>query len=204
MTRMLRLTREDKLEVVDALTAAFYDYPVMRFVLNTKGSEYDEQVRVLIGFFCEARFAKEGHVIGIRDENSLIAVGLIDEAVQKPWHSREAEQIRLKEAIGGEAYSRLEVYETVSSQAEPEAPHYFLGMLGVHPEHQGKGYSRKILDAVKKMSVQDQRSCGVCLSTERQENVSLYEHFGYSVIAEMTIDHLHSWCMFLPTLPFTR
>ena len=200
---MIRLTRENKLEAVDALTAAFYDYPVMRYVLSTNGTEYDTQVRALVGFFCEARFAKEGHVIGIRDENSLIAVGLVDEAVQKLWSEREAEQLRLKEAIGENAYSRLELYETLSSRGEPQAPHYFVGMLGVRPEHQGKGYARQILNTVKEMSIQDHQSTGVCLSTEQPDNVSFYEHFGYRVIAEIKIDELHSWCLFLPTLPFT-
>jgi GNAT superfamily N-acetyltransferase len=196
---MDRLTRENKLEVVNTLMAAFYDYPVMRFVLKTKGAEYDEQVTALIAFFCEARLAKEGLVMGIRNENRLIAVGLVDEAVQKPWHEWEAEHLRLKEAIGDEAYSRLELYETLSSRAEPQEPHYFVGMLGVLPEHQGEGHARKILDAVKDLSIQDQRSAGVCLSTERLENVSLYEHFGYRVIAEVKIDQMQSWCMFLPT-----
>jgi GNAT superfamily N-acetyltransferase len=125
----------------------------------------------------------------------------VDTTERKRWHDMEAEQMRLKEAIGPDAYSRLELYETVSSQAEPQAPHYFVGMLGVHPDYQGKGYSRRILDAAKEMSVRDRRSTGVCLSTEDRKNVSLYEHFGYRVIAEMKIDKLKSWCMFLPTLP---
>jgi GNAT superfamily N-acetyltransferase len=200
---MIRLTRENKPEVVELLTLAFYDYPVMRYVLSSKGAEYDTQVRDLIGFFCEARFAKEGYVIGIRQDDSLIAAGLIDDTEQKRWHDMELQQKNLRAAIGAEAYSRLEAYETVSSQAEPQAPHYFVGMLGVHPDHQGKGYSRQILEATREMSVRDRRSTGICLSTEDRKNVEFYEHFGYRIIAEMKIDKLRSWCMFLPTLPHT-
>jgi hypothetical protein len=107
----------------------------------------------------------------------------------------------LKAVIGNEAYSRLELYERVTAAAEPQTPHYFLGMLGVTKQNHGKGYSRPLLDEVKRMSASDSGSTGVCLTTEDEANVCLYQHFGYQVISESDIDELHSWCMFLPTRP---
>jgi GNAT superfamily N-acetyltransferase len=197
--KLQRLTRKEKNEAVEVLASAFHDYPVMRFVLKTKGEEYATQLKALMEFYCEARLEKNRPVLGIREEDSLVAVALVDETSLKPWAEMQTELLRLKETIGEEAYSRLELYERLSGRGEPAASHHFLGMIAVRPEHQGKGYSRFLMDAVKQMSAEDPQSNGVCLSTEDPENVRLYEHFGYRIIAEIDIEELHSWCMFLST-----
>ncbi len=194
-----RLTREQKGEVVEVLMSAFHNYPVMRFVLKTSGEEFLAQLKVLMEFYCEARLAKNRPVVGVRKDDLLVAAALIDETSLKPWAEMESELNRLKQVIGAEAYARLELYEKMSSRAEPDTPHHFLGMIAVRPEYQGKGYARFLLDTVKGMAMADTKSTGVCLSTEDLENVSLYRHFGYRVIAEVDIGDLHSWCMFLPT-----
>src|SRR5688572_23100538 len=129
----------------------------MRFVLKTEGTVYEKQLNALVGFFCEARYAKDGIVLGIQDRNEWVAAALIDEAIQKPWPDMENELGGLKQEIGEEAFARLELYEKMSSRAVPQDPHYLIGMIGVHPEHHGKGYARAILDRVKELSLRDRR-----------------------------------------------
>jgi ribosomal protein S18 acetylase RimI-like enzyme len=199
---IVKLTREQTPEAVEVLLSAFRDYPVMRFILkNTRAEDYDQQLRAILGFYCEARFAKNRPVLGILQEDSLIAVTLIDESSLKPWAEQQTELDRLRAAIGEEAYSRLELYETITARAEPAEPHYFVGMIGVRPEHHGKGYGKILLNEARKLSERDPRSIGVCLTTEDEQNVKFYQHCGYHIIAETDIDReLHSWCMLLPTL----
>jgi ribosomal protein S18 acetylase RimI-like enzyme len=197
-----RLTREQKPEAVSVLISAFHDYPVMCYALkDISGTDYDRRLRAIIEFYCEARFAKDRPVFGIRENDLLVAVTLIDETSLKPWAELESELNRLKAAIGERAYRRLELYEAITGRSEPSEPHYFVGMIGVRPDHHGKGYGRILLNEAKKMSEADPRSIGVCLSTEDKENVKFYQHCGYHIIAEADIaNELHSWCMFLPTL----
>jgi GNAT superfamily N-acetyltransferase len=71
-------------------------------------------------------------------------------------------------------------------------------MIGVLPGHRGKGIARELLDAVKEMALQHPSSAGICLSTEDASNVPFYQKFGYNIIAEVDVEDLHSWCMFLP------
>lgn len=52
-------------DAVTVLCDAFYDYPVMRYVLRPS-SEYDHRLRSLIGFFVAARVLREELVLGIR------------------------------------------------------------------------------------------------------------------------------------------
>jgi ribosomal protein S18 acetylase RimI-like enzyme len=89
-------------------------------------------------------------------------------------------------------------YERESSGSEPEDPHYFLGMIGVAPGHQGSGHGRKLLDHIHAMSEADPISTGVGLSTEDPANIPYYERAGYRVMAEVDVGEIHSWCMFRP------
>ena len=198
--KIQELTRQDKAEAVSALISAFHDYPVMRYMLKTDGTEYEYQLKAIMEFYCEARFAKEGLILGIKSEDSFTAIALVDRASHKPWDQLKGELERLKGIIGDSAHSRLQWYEDLSSRSQPQVSHYYLGMIAVRPENQGQGYARTILDHVKGLSAADPNSAGVCLSTELPGNVRLYEHFGYHIISEVDIEELHSWCMFLPTL----
>src|SRR5262245_58485650 len=192
------LKREHKAEVVKVLSAAFHDYPVMRFVLKTTGEEYEKDLIELVGFFCEVRLVRDWPLLGIRSENgNLIAAALVNDLVLHPLPLPDQPLQQLKNNIGVEAFERLEAYEEQSSKGEPRVPHHFLGMIGVHPDHQKKGYAGLLMNAVKKMASKNPDSSGVCLSTEIPENVPFYERFGYRVISEADVGELHSWCMFL-------
>jgi ribosomal protein S18 acetylase RimI-like enzyme len=93
-------------------------------------------------------------------------------------------------------------------------PHYHLGVLAVHPDRQGKGVGRVLLDALHRLSASDPASTGVSLNTEKTTNVELYRHVGYRVIGEAGLADgapvapesaergtLHTWCLFRPDDP---
>lgn len=193
-----RLTREHKPEVVAVLSAAFHDYPVMRFVLKSTGADYEKDLKALVGFFCEVRLTRNWPVLGIRAEDgSLAAAALVNDVLLNPLPLPEQPLQQLKETIGDEAYQRLVAYELQSSIGEPKVLHHFLGMIGVHPDYQKKGYAAALMNYVKDIASKNPESNGVCLSTEIPWNVRFYEHHGYRVISEADVGELHSWCMFL-------
>jgi GNAT superfamily N-acetyltransferase len=193
-----RLTREHKAEVVSVLSAAFHDYPVMRFVLKSTGTNYEKDLNALVGFFCEVRLTRDWPVLGIRAEDgSLVAAALVNDVLLNPLPLPEQPLQRLKETIGDDAYQRLVAYELQSSIGEPKVLHHFLGMIGVHPNFQKKGYAAALMNFVKEIASKNPESNGVCLSTEIPGNVPFYERFGYRVISEADVGELHSWCMFL-------
>jgi GNAT superfamily N-acetyltransferase len=191
-----RLSRDEKPEVVSVLMSAFYEYPVIRFVLRNTGPEFENHLRGLVSFYSEVRYLRNWPVVGIRSNGKLVAVALINNPVAKLLPLPQEQLNHLRSIIGDAAFHRLELYEEKSSEGEPKKPHHFLGMIGVLPEFQGKGYGAALLNAVKEMSDADANSTGVCLSTESSGNVPLYEHFGYRVISEVDIEGMHSWCMF--------
>lgn len=61
----------------------------------------------------------------------------------------------------------------------------YLQIIGVAPEHQGKGYGKDLLRAV----IEDSEDAGlpVYLETETEDNVKMYERFGFRLIRLINI-----------------
>ncbi|MGD8328706.1 MAG: GNAT family N-acetyltransferase [Acidobacteriota bacterium] len=193
-----RLNADDAAQAIACLSAAFADYPVMRYTLADAGDGYDEGVRALMSFFCNKRLVRGWPVLGVRDNEKVIAAALISEPSGEPPPALAALRDDLQERIGSDAIARLELYERDSGLDAPAAPHYFLGVIGVHPDHQGRGLARILLEDLARMSESHPSSTGICLNTEVAENVPFYEHMGYRVIGHRRVETLETWCMFRP------
>lgn len=196
-----RLDRQRFDDVVHVLCAAFRDYPVMRYVVGD-ASDYDRGVRTLITFFLESRLTRGMPVLGARDDDGRLAgVALLVQPDPPPWPPElTACYEGLADGLGADAVARLESYADAGKALRPDRTFYFLGMLAVRPDAQGRGHGRRLLDAVAALSVRDPRSEGVCLDTEDPKNVDLYRHVGYEVVGEADVEggKLHTWCMFRP------
>ena len=88
----------------------------------------------------------------------------------------------------------MQRFESTSDANEPDGPHFFVGMLGTRPGHQGMGYGKALLKRVEELAV-EAGAAGVCLSTEDPANVPLYVHLGFEVSSEADVDELHTWCL---------
>jgi ribosomal protein S18 acetylase RimI-like enzyme len=192
---------DEKEQAVEVLTAAFYNYPVMRYFLEKEELAYGSKLRSMVAFFCEVRLWKGLPPLVIRDKaGAPVAAALINPPVMKPTPPQLRRALReLREQIGSEAMDRIDAYEGTCERMEPEAPHYYLGMIGVLPGCQGKGYARMLLDYLHETADKEPGTAGVCLNTENPNNVPLYRRFGYEVIGETDVGPLHTWCMFRPS-----
>jgi GNAT superfamily N-acetyltransferase len=169
----------------------------MTYTLQDEDDRYEEYLRATVGFFCENRLTRDGPLLGLRVDSEIVAVACIDEPNEKAApEDLHQEFALLGKLIGPAAIARLELYETESIRFAPTAPHHFLGIIGVHPDHQKLGYARLLLDEIHAMSESDAVSAGVCLNTEDTANVAFYQYLGYEVIGEADIDSIHTWCMF--------
>jgi GNAT superfamily N-acetyltransferase len=197
MMLVKRLNRGAKNIAVEALAAAFHEYPVMRYVLLDAGERYDERLNALIGFFCESRLTRDWPLLGVRAGSILAAAAAVNTPGIRPRPPLlEQTYAELTRTIGSEAIARLEQFEAEANRHTPRRPHYYLGMIGVRPEFQGKGLARILMDRVHGMSESDPDSAGVCLSTENPSNVPLYRHFGYEVLGQSAVGGFETWCMF--------
>ena len=90
--------------------------------------------------------------------------------------------------MGWESVARqMYINDYVQSEHERNVPfrHWYLSSLGVDDEYQGKGYATVLLKPM--LARFDKAALPSYLETQKEENVSLYQHFGFSVIKESII-----------------
>ena len=188
-------------DILDVLCDAFFDYPVMRYVLGAK-PDYARRLRTVIGLFVAVRVAREDLMLGARDDSgALVAAALVNlPGGRLPPPSFEAYRNSVWAELGAEERLRYEAYGTASSGFHPGEPHHHLGMIGVRASHHGEGLGRVLLDHLHALVDADPGSRGVSLNTELPRNVELYKHFGYRITGHARLaPELETWGLFRPS-----
>jgi ribosomal protein S18 acetylase RimI-like enzyme len=195
----VEIPRERLDEAVAVLAAAFEPDQLMHYLFSEAEAPYRECLNELHRFACLVRLELGWPLIGIESEGELVGVL----GVTMPGDDRWPDSLRqiyanLGKAVGAEAIRKLEAYSELADHGRPKEPHHHIGMVGVHPAQQGKGYGRTLIDTVQAMSKAHPVSIGVALDTENPANRSFYESCGYHVLEESHLDELSVWCMFRP------
>ncbi len=63
--------------------------------------------------------------------------------------------------------------------------HWYLAVLAVDPQHQGKGYASRLLNEM--LSYIDEEGLPCYVETDGEKNVSMYQHFGFAVVDEFVV-----------------
>ena len=97
--------------------------------------------------------------------------------------------------IGRKALKKMDAFDEYIEKKHSELvpdKHWYLAVLAVDPQHQGKGYASKLIKEM--FSKIDTEGLSYYVETEGEKNVSMYQHFGFKVIDEFnvpnTTDHL--------------
>ncbi len=200
--RVLRVQRADAQHVVDVMAEAFFDYPVMRFVLGPAAPDYAAQLRRLVEFFVMARVLRAEPVLGFGPGADALrgaaTVSYPDRDVKPAGFDALREAVWRE--LGAEARERYVTCGAVWKTLGVDTPHIHVNMIGVRRTFQGQGIARRLLEEVHALSRQTPGSTGVTLSTEDPANVSFYEHMGYAVVGHAAIaPELETWSLFHAT-----
>jgi ribosomal protein S18 acetylase RimI-like enzyme len=186
--KSLNLHKQNIPEVSDVLFEAFYNYPVMKYVLGEK-EDYDKRLHKAVTFFVTARALRKEPLLGIyNSENKLVAAATVTlpgeiPAPQELFELRD----KLWEEIGSEEKTRYEIYGSAASGLLPKEPHHHLNMIGVRNAYQGKGFARQLINAVEELASEHPTSTGVSLNTEVESNVNFYLHLGYELLGKANV-----------------
>ncbi len=124
--------------------------------------------------------ATEQPLLTVMLEDRVIGLAAIYEPAVKadPWGALRL-LVRLTLGAGLPAVWRLLRLMIAIEPHYPTAPYYHLVMIAVHPNFQGRGYGRQLLDRIHALSESHPTSTGVWVETDTQQNILMYEHFGY-------------------------
>lgn len=198
-TNAIAIPRDRLDEAADVLARAFEHYPVMRYVFADQDAAYQRVLQALFRFSCETRLVRGWPLLGSVHAQDLVGVAGVngfEEAEQSDLLTALSEQFEA--FIGPRASERFARFGAVTEAYRPDQPHLYLGVLGVHPDAQGQGHGRALLDAVHTLAEAHPTATGVALDTELLTNVRLYEHAGYHVTGHARLDDLDIWSMFRP------
>ena len=196
---LVRLSRSHLDEAAKALALAFHEDPLINFILQREGPEFDRTLWEFFRFTCQIRLDLEWPALAVADGGRIVGAALVSLPEDPTWPpSLQRAQERFRKAISPDADDRLERYSEISGRHRPKEPHHYLGAIGGRPDTQGTGAGGALLNAVSQIASGDSASTGVGLDTENPRNVGLYEHFGYQIIARDKIDGIDIWCMFRP------
>lgn len=175
--------QQQHLEAVgEALTRAFMDYPADCYVLPDEERRrklllwtYPRWIRAMMhGGEALTTSDCAGAALWRSPESGLwrwlwyqVRAGLL----QAPFKLRPDELWRLVK-VDAEATKRM--------RRSLRTPHWVLDLLGVAPEHQGRGISRRLLEPT--LARADQKGLPCYLITNKEENVAIYSRFGFEVI----------------------
>ena len=135
--------RDRKEDALDVLCAAFDDYPVMRYVVGPPDAGYADRVRELIGFFVEARLARNVPLLGLLDGAALAAVAVLSSPHDTPMPPALVERhARLQRCLGAAAMARFDAYDEACEATDPGHVAHYLGMIATHPRRRGSGGGR--------------------------------------------------------------
>jgi GNAT superfamily N-acetyltransferase len=186
--------------VVTVLCDAFFDYPVMRYVLGD-APDYPTRLRTLVGLFVAARCQPRGLLLGAHDaDGTMVAAAAIDlpgdRAMSPAFEQRRKDTWA---ELGRDAEARYVAYGQASREFDHGAHHHHLGMIGVRASHQGSGLSRALLEHLHALADADPDSSGISLTTELPRNIGLYEYFGYEITGHARVSpELETWAFFRP------
>ncbi len=183
---------------IGLLARAFYDDPLMRYIMAGLTTEvaYQEALLELMDYSLSIREVFDWPVLGLWDDGTLSAIAALSLKEETP--PSEILTLRRKallERLGESGATRLERYGEIAEGQRPNAPHIYLGVLGVDPTAQRRGFGKLMLEEVQAFSDASPESLGVYLDTENPENVAFYEHCGYVVQSEHQLDDVHIWCL---------
>jgi len=78
----------------------------------------------------------------------------------------------------------------------PKEPHWYLAVLSVSPESQGKGHGSALIRPGLEKA--DEQGVGAYLETQRESNVGFYERFGFELVEKIEVEGQPLWLMWRP------
>lgn len=198
--KLVNLSKENIDEIADVLYEAFYNYPVMKYVLEEK-EDYDTRLRKAVTFFVSARALRNEPMFGIRNsEGKLVAAATVTlpEEIPIPDELLKKRDLLWTE-LGTEEKARYENYGSVAFGLLPKVSHHHLNMVGVSSAYQRKGLARQLINEVEKLVDTHPTSAGLSLNTEVGSNVNFYLHLGFKLLGQANLNEdIVTWGFFKP------
>jgi len=169
-------------EVTQLLADAFAAQPLIDYLFPVTGDRKRQVTRLYLRLLLDMLVATGQPLWAVMLEDRVIGFAAIYEpaVTADPWGGLRL-LVRLTLGAGLPAVWRLLRLIMAVEPHYPTSPYYHLVTIAVHPDFQGLGFGRQLLDRIHALSSEHPTSTGVWVETDTQKNILMYEHFGYSI-----------------------
>ena len=176
-----RVTETEAAGVIELFTLAFYDDPTWSWAFPDPDKRMDHH-RSLWGLFMHS--AVPYGSVWMTDDGGAAALWIPpDEPELTPEDDARVEPL-LRELIGSHTDDVLALLDSFDTHHPRHEPHYYLSLLGTHPDHRGHGKGMGLLAA--NLADIDERGLPAYLESSNRANDHRYERLGFVEVDEFT------------------
>ncbi len=184
---LIRLSKDQIEPASEMLVRSFFNDPKLTHILPEE-EERREKGKHLFAF--ELRYGlRYGRVYATSPNLEGVATWIPSEkAAITFWRAMLCGGMALQRGLGKEAMDRLEAFsDQVDAYHKKHipGPHCYLFFIGVDPRHQGQGYGGMLIRPM--LDWLDEKGMACYLNTQNETNIGLYEHFGFTVVEQVTL-----------------
>ena len=199
-----KLSWNDKRAFICVMENAFSPDPLFQklFIRNHTALIARYRVRAFLSFMFDMSMLMRLDARGIFDGDRLVACYILEVPGANTFRKISGTILVLMRAlvlpwkISFGTLKLLNDYMRVIRSNTPQGRYYYLMMIGVHEAARGKGIGKSLMQEIIRHAESDKTAIGICLDTENKTNLGLYEHFGFKMTKEASLDGLPVYCMF--------
>lgn len=167
---------------VDVLARSFYDDPQMQWLLPDPVGRLD-QLRTMFGLIAAAGH-RRGHTYLMAEGDEAVAASVWTPPDVEPFSDDETGPFGefLYGAYGDEGIGRLGAMVEAMGEHHPTDPHFYLFIVGVSPDHQGRGLGEQLLAPT--IGRADAEGTPMYLESSNPRNIGFYRRLGFEIHAE--------------------
>ena len=179
MPAVRRVTAARADEVIQLFSLAFYDDPTWSWAFPNPGTRIENH-RAWWGLYLHSALpygwvwvTEDGGAASLWIPPGKPELSAEDEAKVEPL---------LRELLGPHAGNVLTLLDSFDSKHPRAEPHYYLSLLGTHPDHRGQGKGMGLLAA--NLSRIDEQGMAAYLESSNRANDHRYERLGFVRVGE--------------------
>jgi GNAT superfamily N-acetyltransferase len=163
--------------VAQTIEAAFREDPLWSWAIPD-ASRMNDWWRFLVGSALRYPF------VFVAGDYAAASVWIPPGGSELTEHEEELLGPLLEELAGAHAPAVMDLFERFEAAHPRDRPHYYLSLLGTHPEHRGQGLGMALL--AENLASIDKEGMPAYLESSNPENVSRYERLGFAQIGEFS------------------
>jgi GNAT superfamily N-acetyltransferase len=174
-----QVTDSEAAEVTELFALAFFDDPTWAWAFPDAEKRIDHH-RAWWGLF--VRSAISYGWAWMTDDGAAASLWIPPGQPELLAEDEARVEPLLRELVGSHADNVLTLLDRFDSNHPRQPPHYFLSLLGTHPDHRGKGKGMGLLTA--NLARIDQLGMPAYLESSNRANDHRYERLGFTQIGE--------------------